>query len=90
LPDDTLEIVKEFKNFAFGRYTAELLFVDDPGGANYVRTVSFWVIPWQLIIVVVVLLLLLVGLVKLYNRMVVKRAMRRLGNREARPGTKRQ
>ncbi|MEK7665727.1 MAG: DUF916 domain-containing protein [Patescibacteria group bacterium] len=45
---DSMEIVKEWKNFGFGYYTAWLMLEDGSGEVTSARA-SFWVIPWQLI-----------------------------------------
>lgn len=77
LPADTAEIVKEWKNFGFGKYRAELTFVYGTGNVTLDAAQSFWIIPWQLIILAFVALIVVLLLVKGYNRTVVKRAMRR-------------
>lgn len=77
VPEDSAEIVKEWKNFGFGLYTATAIVnygIDDTVAS---ATTSFWVIPWQLIILSVVALVILAMLGKSYNRAVVKNAMRR-------------
>ena len=46
---DSAEVVKEWKNFGFGYYTAWLTVENGAGDVITGRT-SFWVIPWQLLL----------------------------------------
>ncbi|MBU1032663.1 DUF916 domain-containing protein [Patescibacteria group bacterium] len=70
------ELKNEWNNFALGRYTAEL-------DARYGVTkqplsaqVTFWVIPWRVLSIVVLLLVVLLFLLKGYNKMVVRSALK--------------
>jgi len=73
------ELSNEYKNFAFGKYTADLAVtfgVED--NLQDTATVSFWVIPWRLLtlitIILVVLVVLFIILIKRYNAWIIKRA----------------
>lgn len=48
VPAEASEIVKEWKNFGFGYYTAWLSLTNESGEAKIVH-LNFWVIPWQII-----------------------------------------
>jgi hypothetical protein len=67
----------EARNFAFGRYTAQLMLSNVPG-TETVAKVSFWVLPWHFLLVTVVGLLLVWWVLKSgigrYNRWIIKRA----------------
>lgn len=67
VPSETIEIVKEWQNFALGRYTATFA-VDDGTGEIENATVAFWVIPWQLLIVALVVLILLIAIAKQHRK----------------------
>ncbi|MBU1034699.1 DUF916 domain-containing protein [Patescibacteria group bacterium] len=66
------ELMKEIKNFGFGRYkaTVVLTYGQDNKFATAERT--FWVIPWMLIILGLVVLVILWFMLNLYNRSIVK------------------
>jgi hypothetical protein len=68
----------EWKNFALGRYTAT---VDATyGSTNAALTgpaTSFWVFPWRLSLLSVILVIALIFLIRGYNGMVIKQAMRK-------------
>ncbi len=67
---------KEWNNFAFGRYSAELnlKFGDKENKASY----GFWIIPWQLLIIIIIVSLFVIILatkgVKRYNQWIIKKA----------------
>lgn len=73
------EVAAEWRNFAFGPYTAT---VDLSYGAANDKTatakLSYWILPWQLLIVTVVglvaLIWLLIWLVGVYNRAIISKA----------------
>jgi len=75
------EYGNEKDNFAFGKYTAELIIT---AGTNEAvkdsTTVSFWVIPWRMLLVwaVVIILALLVIIlgIKKYNKWIVKKSQK--------------
>ncbi|MCW1892485.1 MAG: DUF916 domain-containing protein [Candidatus Uhrbacteria bacterium] len=73
------ELRNEWRNFAIGRYTAS---VDVTYGSQQAQlgktSVSFWVLPWHVILVAMVLLGGLIGLIRLYNAMLVRSAMKKL------------
>jgi len=69
----------EWKNFAFGRYTAVL---ESSWGSKDTpfptATVTFWVIPWRLMLVALAALIILFLLIMLYNKIIVNSAMKKL------------
>jgi hypothetical protein len=73
------ELWNEWRNFAFGRYTAS---VEMTYGSQQAQlgnaVVSFWVFPWHLLLVFTLLLIALIGVIRLYNVMLVRSAMKRL------------
>ena len=67
------------KNFALGRYTAELgITYGQANQQTELAYVSFWVIPWQLLVLILVLLLIVYWILtrglRKYNRWVIRRA----------------
>jgi hypothetical protein len=73
------ELLAEWKGFAIGKYTAT---VEGTYGSQHLplaATVSFWVLPWRLLLVAIALLVVLIVLLKGYNRMVVSSAMKKKG-----------
>ncbi len=51
----------QWNNFALGRYSADLkLTVNNDSSRTYSKALSFWIIPWQLLIVILAILLLFV------------------------------
>lgn len=67
--EETLEIVKEWRNFAFGYYRATLVMNYGELGEVENATVGFWVIPWQLLTAVLAGL----GLLTLLSRLIKNR-----------------
>lgn len=63
----------EFKNFHCGKYTAVAAIVLPQGPAVPV-SLSFWIIPWQLLLVAIVGLTALILLFRTYNRWIIKKA----------------
>lgn len=49
VPAEANEIIKEWKNFGFGYYTAWLSLTGE-GGEAKIASLNFWVIPWQIIL----------------------------------------
>ncbi|MFH1078138.1 MAG: hypothetical protein V1745_02550 [Patescibacteria group bacterium] len=72
----------EWRNFAIGRYTAGLEATYGSGKQPLAGNISFWVFPWHLAIVVAVLLILLFVLLSLYNRMVIRAAMKQMRDKK--------
>lgn len=51
----------QWENFALGRYSAELgITVNNDAARHYVKSTSFWIIPWQLLLVILGILLLFI------------------------------
>jgi hypothetical protein len=75
LPENASELVKEWKNFGFGPYTATLIL--NYGESNQVvsASTSFWVMPWMLVVLFIILLVILALLVMQYNKWIVAQAM---------------
>ncbi len=69
--------MQEKENYAFGRYTAELVLNYGTAGKLMTASTSFWVIPWHIIIVNLLILIILVViiyfLVKKYNAWLIKK-----------------
>ncbi len=66
----------EWAGFAFGRYTATVHATYGTSHAPLTAQVSFWVIPWRLLIIGLLALILFILLVKGYNALVVRSAIR--------------
>jgi hypothetical protein len=83
LPDDTSEFVKQWRNFAFGKYKATLILNYGPDNNLLSAEYTFWVVPWMALLAYaggIVLILLVVGYgFRGYNRLVIRRyeAMKR-------------
>lgn len=67
--------------FTIGKYTATLLLNYGDPSKQLTQTVSFWVIPWKILIVVgvgaLILILLLILIIKRYNHWVVSKAQKK-------------
>ena len=63
----------EFKHFRCGRYVVTASVVLPQGPASPV-SVSFWIIPWQLLLMVTAGLVLFILLFRTYNRWIIKKA----------------
>ncbi|GMU25106.1 DUF916 domain-containing protein [Candidatus Uhrbacteria bacterium UHB] len=81
IPEDRgfwAETKNEWKNFAIGRYTAS---IDMTYGSNNVQipvhTVSFWVLPWHLMLLALLGLVGIVLLIMLYNNLLVRAALKK-------------
>jgi hypothetical protein len=79
LPKSASEFVQEWRNFAFGKYTATLVINYGDGGAQKLvsSTTSFWVIPWMILAafatVVLLLSLALRWVMRRYEHAVIER-----------------
>ena len=74
LPQGFWNIVKyEWNNFYIGPYTA-VATVGLPQGLSDPMSVSFWIIPWQLLIVVLVSFVIILFMFRTYNRWIIKKA----------------
>jgi len=78
------QAIAEYKNFAFGRYTAALKLTNVPE-SRAVEKISFWVLPWHFLItatiIIIVAVLIIVFIISRYNRWIIKRARASLENR---------
>ncbi len=76
LDDNASEFTKEWRNFAFGKYTATMVL--NYGTDNKVITAAydFWVVPWMVLATLlgglIVLLIVLVFALRGYNRMIIR------------------
>ena len=68
------ELRNEFKNFAIGRYTANIAIFYGNDQKMLEAHDSFWVLPWRVMLVALILLLIIFFLIKKYNKMVIKRS----------------
>ncbi|MFA5854256.1 MAG: hypothetical protein WC866_04180 [Patescibacteria group bacterium] len=79
LPKTTSEYVQQWRNYAFGHYTATLVVNYGDGGAQKLisSTTDFWVIPWMVFVTILVvttlLILLLRAILRRYERNVINR-----------------
>ncbi|MBD3252015.1 hypothetical protein GF380_06240 [Candidatus Uhrbacteria bacterium] len=80
------ELTNEWNNFAIGKYTAS---IDVTYGSRQTalpdQRVSFWVIPWRILIVVILIIVAIIALVKGYNALLIRSALRssRSGKRKS-------
>jgi hypothetical protein len=72
------EVKNEWRNFAIGRYTAS---IDVKYGSQSTQLpgqgVNFWVIPWRLLLLALGALIVLIALIKGYNALLVRAAMKK-------------
>ncbi len=75
LPGSTRKFDQTYnKKLLFGRYKAQADVVYGSDSKILSRTISFWVIPYKLILIVIALIVLIIFGIKRYNRHIVKRA----------------
>jgi hypothetical protein len=87
LPDSTRKFSQPLdsavigKKKLFGRYTAKLTLTYGADKQSVTKTISFWVIPYRLIIAIIIALVggffLLRHLIRRYNRTIISRSRRR-------------
>jgi len=71
------ELKNEWKNFAFGKYSAELELDYGYSTDNITAQVDFWVFPWRVCLVgLLILIAAIVGII-LYNKLVVATARKK-------------
>jgi len=79
------EWTNEWRNFAFGRYTAELDATYGAGNTLVIAHTSFWVIPWMVslvgLAVLIALFFILRSLVGSYNKSIIRKYNQRNGRR---------
>jgi hypothetical protein len=74
MPKGFFDKVKfEWNNFHLGRYTAKAA-VALPLGKNEIREISFWILPWQLLIIIALVLVIFFLVFRQYNRWIIKKA----------------
>jgi len=74
LSENASELVKEWRNYGFGPYTATLIM--NYGETNQVVSAStnFWVMPWMLVVLFIILLVVLALLLMQYNKWIIENA----------------
>jgi hypothetical protein len=74
------EAANEWRNFALGRYAASVeLAYGSRQELIRSQTVHFWVIPWRVLLLALGAFIALIILVKVYNAIVVRAALRKSG-----------
>jgi hypothetical protein len=74
------EAANEWRNFALGRYTASVeLAYGSRQEQIRSQDVHFWVIPWRILLLALGVFMAFVILVKIYNAIVVRAALRKSG-----------
>jgi len=72
-------LVNEWKNFGFGRYTATAYVTYGAKDTQFApMSLTFWVIPWRLMLVVLAALIVLFLLIMLYNKIIINRALKKI------------
>jgi len=72
------QVENEWRNFGLGRYTASVdTTYGSKGAALSGSAVTFWIFPWRLAIVFLIAIFILILLMRGYNGMVVKAAMKK-------------
>lgn len=86
LPEGAFELVKQWKNFAFGRYTADLKLEYGAANQALVASTSFWVVPWMVFLSLAAGVLLAwlaaAGLLKAYRKSVIRQYEREKKGKE--------
>jgi hypothetical protein len=74
------KVKKQWKDFHFGRYTANLNLTYGPKNETAKASFSFFIIPWQLLILIIILLAVIIILggmgIKRYNRWIITKALK--------------
>lgn len=75
--EDAGELSRQWNQFKFGKFTAELTMAYGTGGQSFTATQTFWAIPWLVITILiggaVLLLLVIRGLLSWYAKRIIKR-----------------
>ena len=71
------ELKNEWKNFAIGKYTAELALAYGENDSTLSAETGFWVFPWRVFLVAGLLVIVIIALILLYNKMVISAANRK-------------
>lgn len=83
-------VKNEWRNFAFGHYTATLSLTYGATTKAAESTVAFWIFPWQLLLVIVIALILfyfiIKHLIRSYNRFIIGQATMALEKMEEKKG----
>jgi hypothetical protein len=70
------------KKFMFGRYKAQADVVYGSDSKILSRTISFWVIPYKLILIVLAAIALIIFLIRQYNKAIVKKASKKSSSKK--------
>lgn len=81
------QVVKEYKNFAFGKYTGALSLSYGPNNIEHVNSpISLWVVPWQLFLIIILTLVFLFIFIKFslkhYNNWLILKAEKMFEEKE--------
>ncbi len=72
------ELKNEWRNFAFGKYQADLILSYGSEGQQVEKSLEFWVIPWRIITCLAIGLFILIIILKFgikkYNKWVIEKA----------------
>jgi hypothetical protein len=82
-------VADEWNNFSLGRYSATVALGYGTQGQHLETSLVFWVIPWRLISTIIEGLIVILILIKLYNKQVLRVAMKKADGRAraaGRPG----
>jgi len=76
------EAKKEFSNFAIGKYSAKLDITYGEGNKNFLsKEISFWIIPWRVLlfalIALIALVVMIILFVRRYNKWIVKKHLKK-------------
>ncbi|HWQ99983.1 MAG TPA: hypothetical protein VN397_04035 [Candidatus Methylomirabilis sp.] len=76
------EMKNEWRNFAFGRYTATVDMTYGSKNATIpTQTATFWVFPWRLTLIAALAVVAMFLLLKGYNTLIVRAALKRSGKK---------
>jgi hypothetical protein len=71
------ELKNEWRNFAFGRYTAEMKGYYGESGSPLSGTIRFWIVPWHLLTASALLIAAVLILIRIYSRLLVRTMLKR-------------
>jgi hypothetical protein len=79
LPNSIRRFDSQFnKSWMIGRYTADLTLAYGTTGQAITNTISFWVIPYRLILVILLILVTVIyilrRMIKVYNKRIIEKA----------------
>ncbi len=84
LPGSTRKFEQVLGNkFLIGRYKVQADVVYGSTGKIVSRTISFWVIPYKLILIIILIIVLLIFFMRRYNKHIIKKAQKKSGTKNA-------